>query len=60
MQPIVGYNFGGIYYSRLKETVMLGLKVATILSTFIFIVMLLFPKSLCLFFSSNRLLLKQV
>lgn len=53
MQPIVGYNFGGKHYSRLKETVMLGLKVATILSTFIFIVMLFFPKIFMAVFSSD-------
>lgn len=53
MQPMVGYNFGANNFSRLKETIWLGLKVVTILSTIIFVIMMIFPKYFLLVFSSE-------
>ncbi|QOY38331.1 MATE family efflux transporter [Anaerobacillus isosaccharinicus] len=58
MQPIVGYNFGANNFSRLKETVWLGLKSSTILSTGIFVVMMIFPKYFMILFSSDPEVIK--
>ncbi|OIJ12559.1 MATE family efflux transporter [Anaerobacillus alkalilacustris] len=53
MQPIIGYNFGANNFSRLKQTVLLGLKVATLLATAIFLIMMIFPKLFITIFSSD-------
>lgn len=53
MQPIIGYNYGAKNEARLKETVWLGLKVVTIISTFIFIIMMVLPKLFVSIFSSD-------
>ncbi|MFN7250408.1 MAG: MATE family efflux transporter [Anaerobacillus sp.] len=58
MQPIVGYNFGANQFSRLKETVWLGLKVSTILSTAIFAVMMILPKYFMIIFSADPEVIK--
>lgn len=58
MQPIVGYNYGAKNYTRLKEAVLLGLKAATILSTFIFIVMIIVPNFFVSIFSSDANVIK--
>lgn len=58
MQPIVGYNFGANHYSRLKETVWLGLKVSTVLSTIIFVIMMIFPSYFMMIFSSDPEVIK--
>ncbi|BAB05882.1 MATE family efflux transporter [Halalkalibacterium halodurans] len=54
MQPIVGYNYGAKQYSRLRETVMLGFKVATIFSIGIFALLMLFPEALLRVFTADR------
>lgn len=58
MQPIVGYNYGAKKYSRLKETVLLGLKAATLLSTLIFIMMIIVPNLFVSIFSSDPTVLE--
>ena len=58
MQPLVGYNFGANKFTRLKETVWLGLKVSTLLSALIFIIMMIFPKYFMMIFTSNAEVIK--
>ncbi|RNA66365.1 MATE family efflux transporter [Alteribacter keqinensis] len=43
MQPIIGYNYGAKQYGRLKETVWLGLKVVTVFSVMVFLLVMIFP-----------------
>ncbi|WP_280771352.1 MATE family efflux transporter [Salipaludibacillus daqingensis] len=43
MQPIVGYNYGANQLERMRETIILGLKVVTAFSTFVFVIMMVFP-----------------
>ncbi|MGR9047672.1 MATE family efflux transporter [Halobacillus faecis] len=54
MQPIIGYNYGAQNYDRLKETVMLGMKVVTIISAGIFILMMAFPEGLMNIFTGDE------
>ncbi|CDQ21521.1 putative efflux protein, MATE family [Halobacillus karajensis] len=54
MQPIIGYNYGAKNYDRLKETVMLGMKVVTIISTGIFLLMMAFPEGLMNIFTGDN------
>ncbi|WP_163528438.1 MATE family efflux transporter [Halobacillus ihumii] len=53
MQPIIGYNYGAKQFTRLKETIMLGMKVVTIISAFIFIVMMALPEILMHIFTGD-------
>ncbi|MFZ0476839.1 MAG: MATE family efflux transporter, partial [Halobacillus sp.] len=46
MQPIIGYNYGANNYDRLKETILLGMKIVTIISFGIFAIMMIFPEGL--------------
>lgn len=54
MQPIVGYNYGAQQYDRLKETIFLGLKVATIISAIVFVVMFTVPEYLMMIFTGEE------
>lgn len=53
MQPIIGYNYGAKNYERLKETIQLGLKVVSIISTGIFLLMMIFPENLMQIFTGD-------
>jgi len=44
MQPIVGYNYGAKNYERVKETLIETIKVATVITTFGFILGFFFPR----------------
>lgn len=59
MQPMVGYNFGAKNFTRLKETIWLGLKVSTILSIIIFVLMLIFPKYFMMIFSADQAVIQE-
>lgn len=59
MQPIVGYNFGAHHSQRVKATIILGLKVASITSIIIFVIMMIFPESIMRMFSSDDATLEQ-
>ncbi|MGI8316496.1 MATE family efflux transporter [Halobacillus mangrovi] len=54
MQPIIGYNYGAKQYDRLKETILLGMKVVTIISAGIFILMMAFPEGLMQIFTGDE------
>jgi putative MATE family efflux protein len=53
MQPIVGYNYGAQNFDRLRETVILSLKVTFYISVFIFILIMTVPHLLMMIFTSN-------
>ncbi len=56
-QPIIGYNFSAGNYKRVKETLTLALKYATILSFIAFILGEIFPHWIILMFNNNPELL---
>ncbi|PYZ92065.1 MATE family efflux transporter [Salipaludibacillus keqinensis] len=43
MQPIIGYNYGAQQFDRMRETIILGLKVVTAFSILVFVVIMAFP-----------------
>ncbi|MGV2622595.1 UNVERIFIED_CONTAM: MATE family efflux transporter [Halobacillus marinus] len=54
MQPIIGYNYGANNDERLKDTIKLGMKVVTIISALIFIIMMVFPEGLMKIFTGDQ------
>ncbi|UOQ91781.1 MATE family efflux transporter [Halobacillus shinanisalinarum] len=54
MQPIIGYNYGAKQFTRLRETVVLGMKVVTIISALIFIIMMTLPEVLMHIFTGDQ------
>ncbi|KGX93779.1 multidrug transporter MatE [Pontibacillus halophilus JSM 076056 = DSM 19796] len=54
MQPIVGYNYGAQQYARLREIIWLGLRVATVMSTIVFIVMMVIPHYFMMIFTGDE------
>jgi Na+-driven multidrug efflux pump len=52
-QPILGYNFSAGNYRRVKETLMLTVKYATLLSVIAFIIGEIFPYWIILMFNDN-------
>ena len=57
--PIAGFNYGAGYYGRVKESVELSIKYAAILATLIFIVILIFAKSITTVFTNDELVITQ-
>ncbi|MFC5712905.1 MATE family efflux transporter [Thalassorhabdus alkalitolerans] len=53
MQPIVGYNYGAKQYGRMRETILLSFKVVTVISTFIFVLMIAVPAPFMRVFTSD-------
>jgi putative MATE family efflux protein len=53
MQPIVGYNYGAGNFDRLRETVVLGLKVTIFISFLIFGLVMIVPHWLMMIFTSD-------
>ena len=57
--PIAGFNYGAGYYGRVKESVELSIKYAAVLATLIFIVILIFAKSITTIFTNDELVITQ-
>lgn len=57
--PIAGFNYGAGHYGRVKESVELSIKYAAILATLIFIVILIFAKSITTIFTNDELVITQ-
>ncbi len=53
MQPILGFNYGAGQYTRVKDTVMLCVGLATAISVLGFLIMFLFPDQLFSIFSED-------
>ncbi len=56
-QPIIGYNYSAGNYKRVKETLTLSIKSATIISIIAFILGEIFPRWIILMFNDNTELL---
>ncbi|MDD2798462.1 MAG: MATE family efflux transporter [Bacteroidales bacterium] len=54
MQPIVGYNYGAGNYDRMKQTLMLTIRVATVVTSVGFAVAMLFPRQIAMAFTTDR------
>jgi putative MATE family efflux protein len=52
--PIAGYNYGANNIERVKESVQISIKYAAILATLIFIVILIFAKSIVTVFTTDE------
>lgn len=57
MQPIIGYNYGAKQMERFRETIRLGLKVVTIFSAGVFVVMMIMPELLMRIFSQDPMVI---
>ncbi len=57
MQPIIGSNYGAKQIKRVKEVVILAIKVASVFCFFSFLLVFIFPKQLIGIFSSDNDLL---
>ncbi|MGL4806564.1 MAG: MATE family efflux transporter, partial [Bacteroidales bacterium] len=53
MQPIVGFNYGAGKRERMREALVLGIKVATVVSILCFIVAEFFPKYVAMAFTND-------
>lgn len=53
--PIVGYNFGANLHHRVSESIQLGIKVATVMATSAFILIMAFPKVFMFVFTDDIL-----
>lgn len=58
MQPIIGYNFGAKQFDRLKQTVKIGIVVATLIATMTWIIVTLVPEPLMNIFSTDQDVIK--
>ncbi|MCE7794086.1 MATE family efflux transporter [Salipaludibacillus sp. CUR1] len=53
MQPIVGYNYGAMQFERMRETILLCLKIVTVFSAGVFIAMMAFPAAFMRIFTAD-------
>lgn len=51
--PIAGYNYGAENYNRVKETILTSIKYAAFLAILVFVVILLFAKSIVAVFTTD-------
>ncbi len=54
MQPIVGYNYGAGKRDRMREALVLGIKVASVVSVICFIIAEFFPKYVAIAFTNDK------
>ncbi len=57
--PIAGYNYGAQNYQRVRQTINVAIKYATILATLVFIVLMLFPEAITKMFTTDIEVIKQ-
>jgi Na+-driven multidrug efflux pump len=57
--PIAGFNYGAQNYARVREAINTAIKYATILATFVFIVLMLFPETITQMFTTDIEVIKQ-
>lgn len=53
LQPIIGYNFGADKPDRVKEALKVGIKIATIISTIGFIILMFFTNTMISIFNND-------
>nr|WP_245676693.1 MATE family efflux transporter [Bacillus solimangrovi] len=59
MQPIVGYNYGAKQFNRVGNTVKLSFIIATVMSTAVWIIILLFPQLLFNVFTTDEKVIEE-
>ncbi|WP_394974229.1 MATE family efflux transporter [uncultured Croceitalea sp.] len=52
--PIAGFNYGAEKYNRVKESIYIAIKYASVLGSIVFLGLLIFPEALTSLFLSNR------
>lgn len=57
--PIAGFNYGAQNYARVRESINKAIKYASVLSTCIFIILMLFPETITRMFTTNLEVIKQ-
>ena len=57
--PIAGYNYGAQNYNRVRETIIIAIKYATLLATCIFIILMIFPEAITRMFTTNMDVIQQ-
>ena len=57
--PIAGYNYGAQNYQRVRQTINVAIKYATILATLVFIALMLFPEAITKMFTTDIEVIKQ-
>ena len=56
-QPIAGYNYGARKFDRVQQVIKLSILVTTIMSTFSFLMMMIFPEFLVSMFTTDQQLI---
>ncbi|MDO9534167.1 MAG: MATE family efflux transporter [Bacillota bacterium] len=51
--PIVGFNYGAKQPKRISESILLGMKAATLIAVIAFLMIMLFPKQIMLIFTND-------
>jgi len=57
--PIAGYNYGARNYHRVRQSINIAIKYATILSTCIFVILMVFPEAITRMFTTNLEVIQQ-
>ncbi|MFI0429803.1 MATE family efflux transporter [Mariniflexile sp. HMF6888] len=57
--PIAGYNYGARNYHRVRQSINIAIKYATILSTCIFVILMVFPEAITRMFTTNIEVIQQ-
>ncbi|MFG6685430.1 MATE family efflux transporter [Mariniflexile sp. HNIBRBA6329] len=57
--PIAGFNYGAQNYHRVRQSINIAIKYATILSTCIFIILMFFPEAITRMFTTDIEVIKQ-
>lgn len=52
-QPIIGYNYGALYFDRVKETLIATIKLVLVFSTLFFLIIQIFPVLIVKAFTNN-------
>ena len=57
--PIAGFNYGAQNYDRVRQTINTAIKYAAVLSTSIFIILMIFPEAITRMFTTNLSVIEQ-
>lgn len=57
--PIAGFNYGAQNYDRVRQTINIAIKYAAVLSTGIFMILMLFPEAITRMFTTNLSVIEQ-
>lgn len=57
--PIAGFNYGAQNYDRVRQTINTAIKYAAVLSTGIFIILMIFPEAITRMFTTNLSVIEQ-